>query len=404
MKNYLEQQYLKENLFIDEKYLEIDYIPDNIMHREQELLILSKIFIKIIENPFEISRKILIQGPIGVGKTLITKTFGNMILQSARKRNLNIEYIHINCRKQKSCYRVLHCILQKLGLELPKRGYSSQELSNTLKNYLIKEKIYLLLILDELNYLLKSDFDLIYSLSRFNDANFRKKSNLSLISIIRNFSLLKNLDNSTLSTLQENVINFKKYRKKQLFDILKQRITLSVKSGVFKDDLTEYISDICSDSGDVRKALNISRNSIKIAEYKGKKEVELEDVQNAVKNVIPSLQNDAILMLNTHQLLLLKSIISKSQEMNKKEININYIKKKYSKLCKKYRKKPRKNTQIWHFLKSLNNCKIISLNVKAKGQKGRTSYYSINKIPMDILDKKVKELLKNRFERVDKNE
>ncbi len=396
MKNYLEQQYLEDNLFVEENYLEINYVPDEILHRDQELLILSKIFIKIIENPFKISRKILIQGPIGVGKTLITKVFGKMILQSAKKRELNVKYIHINCRKQKSSYKILREILNTLGLNIPKRGYSSQELVSTLQKFLKKERTYLILTLDELNYLLKSEFDLIYTLSRLNDADLDQNSFLSLISIVRDFTLLKNLDNSTLSTLQENVLKFKKYTSQQLFEILEQRIKKAVKQGVFDCDLIEYTSNICSDSGDVRRALNIARNSVKIAEYKNKNEVELEDIQDAIKTIIPSLQNDVIYTLKKHELILLKALIEIIRTSDKIRVNIIEIKQKYFDICNSMKEVPRKNTRIWSYLQSLTNSNITQIFVKSKGQRGRTSFYSIKNIPLELLEEKVNERLKKR--------
>ena len=138
---FLEKQYLSNSLFTKEEFLEVNYLPNNILHRDQELIMLSKIFIRIIEKPFIISRKVLIQGAIGIGKTLITKKFGEMLTTSAKKRKIDIKYIHINCRIEKTNFKVVHKILKNLNFSVPKRGFSPQELITILYDYLIESKI-----------------------------------------------------------------------------------------------------------------------------------------------------------------------------------------------------------------------------------------------------------------------
>ena len=90
-------------------------------------------------------------------------------------------------------------------------------------------------MLDELNYLIKKDKDVIYSLTRLNDDSFNVPQRLSIIGIVRDISCINNLDASTLSTLQRNIINFDVYTKQQIFDILKFRAELSLKKNVISD-------------------------------------------------------------------------------------------------------------------------------------------------------------------------
>ena len=192
--NYLEQQFFSKKLFLHEEYLDINYLPGEMLHRESELILLSKIFIKLIENPFLVSRKVLILGEIGIGKTAITKSFGKMLLVSANKRNLNTKYVHINCRREKTNFKILYQILKELGYPVPSRGFSPADLMTFLQDYLKANNFYLFLILDELNYLENSKFDLIYSLTRWKETDFSKKCYISLITIVRDITLLRNLD------------------------------------------------------------------------------------------------------------------------------------------------------------------------------------------------------------------
>jgi cell division control protein 6 len=395
--NYLENQYLNKTLFKREECLEINYLPDKIFHREQELILLSKIFIRLIEKPFLISRKVLIQGAVGIGKTLITKTFGDMLKKSAEKRKINLQYIHINCRIEKTNYSVLYQILMKMKYPIPKRGFSSQELISILHDYLIKQNIYLLLILDELNYLNLQNFDLIYSLTRLNEISNSDKSYLSLITIVRDITLLSNLDNSTLSSLQGNILSLKKYSVNQIIDILKQRIDLSLNDGIFPDEMIEYIADTIFNSGDLRNALNIVRNSVKIAELKDRSHVILDDIHIAMKNLIPSLQDNVLKILNNQQILLLYALTITMINNSKSPVVMKDIKEQYQRLCLEYNIQSRKSTQIWENLQILKNYNLIKIDNRSKEIKGRKSFFKINNIPLELLQDNIQKRLDSLF-------
>jgi len=396
--NYLEQQFFSKKLFLHEEYLEINYLPDELIHREEELIILSKIFIKLIETPFLISRKVLILGEIGIGKTAITKSFGKMLLISAQKRNIDIRYVHINCRREKTNFKIVYQILKELGYPVPARGFSPADLITFLQDFLKKNNIYLFLILDELNYLDNSDFNLIYSLTRWNEANFSTFCNLSFITIVRDITSLRNLDEATISSLQGNILSLNKYSLEQMIDILNRRTEIAVKKGVISQDLIHYIAENLVNSGDVRKALNVIRNSVKIAELKDHNKVEVEDVQGAMKNLIPSLEDDIINCLTKHQSFILLALSSALVDQDDLKIPINSIRDKYEKICEKYNIIPRKTTQIWQNLQILKNYDLITIDNISKNMKGRKSFFSLNKIPLNLLKMKLERKLMSFFQ------
>jgi len=393
--NYLEEQLFSKNLFLHEEYLEINYIPVTLLHREQELIMLSKIFVKMLEDPFLISRKVSIQGEIGIGKTVIAKTFGKMLLLSAVKRNLNIHYIHVNCRKEKTPYSILNRILSELKCKIPNRGYSPQELTFFLEDFLIKSQTYLVLTLDELNYLEKSHYNLIYSLSRCNESSLNKRNYLSLIVIVRNLALLGTLDDSTKSTLQGNILSLKKYNKEQIFNILSERIKISLKENVISPELVNYISVNIESSGDIRKGLNIIRNATKIAETKEKNHVGREEIDIALQNMIPNLHTDIFDILNYHQIILFYSILKII--INKGEQNISYIeiKETYNQLCDEFEEESRKHTQIWSYIQQFENYGLISVNTISKNIRGRKSYISISDLPILSLYKELEKKIRD---------
>ena len=391
MINYLEKEYLSPNLFLHEEFLEMSYMPKDLLHREQELIILSKIFIKLLETPFSVSRKVLIQGEVGIGKTLITRTFSEMLLRSATIRKINIKYIHINCRKEKTSFNILKQILKNLGLKVPSRGFSPQELLDMLQDYIEINMVSLVLTLDELNNLQSTKFDLIYSLSRL--SNFLQHSNLSLIAIVRDITLLRNMDESTISTLQGSIITMKKYTLNQIEEILNQRIMLSLKPGVISEEILHNIAGKIVKSGDIRKGLNIIRNSVKIAETQDHLFVSFEDVLEAVKNQIPSLKDDSLTILNLQQVLIFKTIVQILINTQNRAVPIQEIKDYYIELCNEYDINSLKHTQIWQNLQRLKKLNLITIQVKSEGLRGRKSFCSIEGVPLYIINDRLQKMI-----------
>lgn len=393
--NYLEKEIFSKNLFLKEECLEINFIPDHLLHREQELIMLSKIFVKLIEKPFSISRKITIQGEVGIGKTVIAKTFGKMLLMSADKRGLNISYVHINCRKEKTPYNILNRILSNLNCNIPKRGYSPQELTHYLEDYLKKTRKYLVLTLDELNYLQKSHFNLIYSLSRCNESSFDNENYLSLIIIVRNLALLGNLDDSTKSTLQGNILSLKKYTQSQIVDILTDRVKISIRAEVFSPELIHFIASNIEGLGDIRKGLNIIRNATKIAESQEREKVTKDIIEMSLQNTIPNLQVDVLDTFNQHQNMVLFTIIQFVINNCEQEITFSDIENTYLEMCKKKGEVPRKHTQIWTYIQQFEHFGFISVKTVSKNIKGRKSFISVSDLPLNSMYNKLNKKIRD---------
>ncbi|MFX0060104.1 MAG: hypothetical protein ACFE8J_17545 [Candidatus Heimdallarchaeota archaeon] len=77
------------SIFTDEDKLDIKFVPEKLLHREMELSQLSQLFLPLLTNPNSVSRKILITGKKGVGKTAIVRLFGRLLIKTSKKKNLN---------------------------------------------------------------------------------------------------------------------------------------------------------------------------------------------------------------------------------------------------------------------------------------------------------------------------
>ena len=69
--------------------------------------------------------------------------------------------------------------------------------------------------------------------------------------------ILKTIDESTMSTLQHNVIDLDNYTHSQLRDILDYRVSEAFWENVVRPDTIQLISDMTSSRGDARYAIEI---------------------------------------------------------------------------------------------------------------------------------------------------
>ena len=213
--------------------------------------------------------------------------------------------------------------------------------------------------------------------------------------IVKDINFVHNLDSSTISSLQGNILTLKKYTYEQIFNIISDRVKISVKETVFPEIFLEFIAKNIVESGDIRRSLTIVRNAVKIAELQDDSKIKLEYVKNAMENIIPSLQEDSFMVLNYQQTLLLKSIISITERSKKYWIEITEIKHEYEDIARSNKVEPLAKTQLWENIQCLKENNIIQVEVVSKTPKGRSSIISIKTGLIPIINAKIEERLKS---------
>ncbi len=394
--NLFEDLLKKPTLFKDESKLDINFVPEKLPHRDKELSLLSQLFLALLTNPNSISRKILITGKIGIGKTAVVKSFGEALSNAAERREIFFRYIHINCRKERTSYKILIKIIRSLNKHFPKRGYSPQDLLDFILELLKNKKLHLLIVLDELNYLINNDKDLIYSLTRLNDDSINSPQWISIIGIVRDISCLNNLDTSTLSTLQRNIIKFNNYSKDHIIDIFKYRAEISLKKNVISEEIIQFMSEIAYKKGDIRYGLDLLWRGCKIAESRGLTSITAECIRLGNQEIIPFLTRDILEDMSIQKLLFLQAIVKCLKEETITQISINEILKSYLILCENTKLSPMSYSQLWNYLQEFKSKNIISIKVLSKNIIGRKSLIEIMDIPLPKLENFIQYILNSR--------
>ncbi|MFX1480846.1 MAG: Cdc6/Cdc18 family protein, partial [Promethearchaeota archaeon] len=262
--------------------------------------------------------------------------------------------------------------------------------------YLNDQDSHLLLVLDELSYLINRQEDSMYSLATVSDDSISGPQRISIIGIVRDPSCLNNLDPSTLSTFQRNIIHFKPYSKEHIFNILKHRAEISIKNEAFNDEIINMISELVLQNKDIRYGLNILWRAGKIAESKNLKCITPECVRLSNQDSVSFSTLDSLEFMSSQKLITLLSIIQGLKNRNKTEISFNEFLNLYNILCESLNEKPISYSQLWNFLQQFKKENLISVNVRSNSIKGRKEFIHIKGTGLYKLEAVIIELLNSK--------
>ena len=365
--------------------------------------ILTSYFKGLILHPAKFAQKVVIRGGIGTGKTVLAKRFGMNFEHVAKKYDVSLKYMHVNCLKKQTNVLVLLSIIHELDPHFPSRGYSSEELLEILLKVLEKRNISLLLCLDEVDFLIsKNGPDLLYSLTRISDDKIERRGNVSLILIVRDVLVRQLLDSSTIRSLQLNTIYLEKYSVPQLRDILDVRAAKAFHRGTISNESLDFVAEIAGPWGDARYAIELLWMAGKKADMENSKILLPEHVRYASASIHPGVQREMLEDLSLHHLLLLLGV---TRDLSKKDTpysSIKEVEECYALSCEEYNNIPRKHTQVWQYIQDLCNWGILSAKVSSQGIRGRTTLVSLPDIPAKILESEIEQVLRNKcLEHVD---
>ena len=388
-------------VFKDETPLSLEYMPRRLLHRDAQMRFLTQLFRFSVENPFSTSQRVLITGDVGTGKTVLSQRFGADLVKAAKNRKINLQYSHVNCREAKgSLFMIIKRVLTQFEPEFPKRGFAPEELLHTLMDVLDDKNMHLILALDELENLIRTEgTNPIYNLTRIQEERVGKPIRLSLICILREQEYLQKLDKSTIDTLQRNIVKLDKYSSLQLIEILRDRAELAFKENIVSDEALQLIAGIGEQSGDARYSIELLWRAGKYADSENAKHVSTEHVRKAAGSVYPTLRGEYISALSPHEkymLLALARVLGESQEAY---ASIGSVEREYKAVCEEYDDEPRKHTQIWKYARGLSAIGVIAASKSGEGVRGKTTLLGLQSIPASTMREQLEAALTSERKR-----
>ena len=387
------------SVFRDETKLDINYVPLKLPHREAELRLLMEFFGFALQSPEKMTQRVMITGDVGTGKTALSQRFGANITSEANKRRITLRYVHVNCREcHGSLFLILQHVVSIFHPNFPKRGYSAEEILTSFIQILDEQNSHVILALDEFESLIdREGSEAVYKLTRLQETRQNKPQRLSLICVVRNLKSIGQLDTSTRSTLQSNVINLEKYSKQQLVDILKDRVPLAFKPLVVPEGTLNLISEIAvPESGSARFGIELLWRAGKYADAADLDIVPPECVRKAVSSIIPEMRRSDLVTLGLHEKLFLLGIARTLKKDEKAYVTFTEAERSYAVVCEEFETTPKSHTQLWKYLRSFSAMGIVRSEPVTGTSRGRSTGICLPRIPTDELEKELKTLLEKQ--------
>ena len=393
IKNVLMPGYLDRigagKVLVNREPFSFDWTPDNLVGRDRELTELASMFTHVVNQ--NSSCRAVITGPVGSGKTVLTRRFGYDLLSHLEGKR-KVCLAHVNCRNHPSTSQVLQRIALTLDSGHPERGLSSGEIIQSIRRNLISHDSHLLLVLDEVDLLIRRDnSDLIYKLLRIDEGQ-EKQGSLSLILVSQDTMLLKLFEPAIISRLgASNIIKMNPYDKNGLTEIARQRADIACKNGSISEEVLQKIGFMAAESGDARLAIELLDSSIRRAESAGRGEVLIEDIEQSSARVA-AIEPSQIDVLSKDQKLIMLGLCRRLKK--EPEINTGDAEKLYKIVCEEFETKSRSYTTFWKHLKFLENQGLIETRSgKSNVGRGRTQYITMNNVaPANLAERIEKEL------------
>jgi archaeal cell division control protein 6 len=356
----------ESTIFLDRSKLSPRYVPTELPHREKEIERIYHTFRDSFNSPERFPLTIMqIVGPAGIGKTSTVLATMRLLDDQFEKNRLKMKVAYVNLKLQGgNKYAIYRFILEKIAPELPAQGLSAEEMLRFLLRYLIENKIFAFIVLDEIDYLIKitKDSGIIYDLTRLNEFDPESPCHVKgVVFVARSTEFYSKLDQAELSSLGRVPVRFPMYSLKQVGDILSKRCSEAFQPRIVGSDLIDKVSEITVSSdvkGDIRYSLELLLYAGNLAESNNAGAVSLEHILKVHSQIHPSLTLDQIRELPKNQLVTLLAVTIAMRVRDKNYVDIREIRSHAIAICEdlKIRK-----LEVEDYLDDLRSKNIIEI-------------------------------------------
>lgn len=386
----------KEPLFANKKILQSSYMPDSVPHREPQITQVAQVLAPALRT--ETPSNLFIYGKTGTGKTLVVRHVVKQMLDLSSQRNIPLKIIYINCKLKGVAdteYRLVAQMAREFGKAVPPTGLPTDEVYKIFFDILDREKMPVVVVLDEIDRLVEKTGDgILYNLIRINSE--LKNSQIALIGISNDPQFTNNLDPRVKSSLSEEVLVFPPYNALQIQSILKQRAKLAFKEGIIKPGVIEKCSAYAArEHGDARRALELLRVAGELAERGGNTKIHIKHIDEAEEKIERDWVLDVIAVQPKQFQATLYSIFAVS-EKRKESISAGEVYGIYKRVCSQTGLRPLTQRRVSDIINELDMLGILNAKVISKGRYGRTREISLT-VP-STTEQEVKNILKNSLD------
>ncbi len=389
------KQFTTKSVFKKASSLDMSYVPEKLYCRDEVIKNLIYNFRRILEEREQPTISCLILGKGGVGKTVTARYFGRNFKSIALEKDVNIFVEYFNCINFRSKSKIVRELLAKYT-HGSGRGFSDDEALKLILTQLIREKGYMLLVIDEIH-LLKSEE--ILAFLDIAETYGHQNAKLSILLISRNRDWMRIETERILSRLNEKII-LKPYNFDDAKQILEYRSEEAFKEYVISDDILNMVSQIVADHENMRHGIEILRKSGLYADKNSLSSVNAEIIREASNEVYPTFRADIIDQLNDQELLALYGIARSLINHKEPFTLVDDAFEEYQIICETYSIEPHVKMSFRKYIRQLNQLEIISSKTVRieEAERGRHLEITLLDIPAVKLEEFLIDIFNRKFD------
>lgn len=357
-----------EPIFNNKEVLRPTYTPDTLVHRDEQINNLATILVSALRG--DTPSNILIYGKTGTGKTAASRHVGRELERIGEQLNVQCSVVYVNCEVIDTQYRLLANLARQFGEDVPMTGWPTDQVFAKFKEAVDSKKQVIIIILDEIDKLVKKGDDVLYNLSRANSD--LRQAKVSMIGVSNDLKFTEFLDPRVKSSLGEEEIIFPPYDADQISDILVERAEIAYKIGVLEETVIPLCAAFAAqEHGDARRALDLLRVAGELAEREKKPHVQEEHVRRAQDKIEVDRVIEVVKTLPTQSKLALCAVIN-LRNNGYKNVTTGEVYNVYRQLCITVDMDILTQRRVTDLMSELDMLGIVNALVVSKGRYGRT--------------------------------
>lgn len=368
------------SIYKNRSILKDSYTPDEIVGRTEELTAYRNALTPVVNG--EDPDNIFLYGKSGVGKTASTNYILDILTDKCDSVGIDLTVLKINCDTCNTSYQVAIKLVNKLRApdnQLSQSGHAEWKVFEELFEELDSIGGTVLLVFDEIDSLDNDKLDkLLYQLPRAKSNNNLENTNIGIIGISSDLTLLDKLAPDVKSTLCDKSIEFSPYNSQELTAVLEQRADITF----YDDALTAPVIPLCAtlgsqDGGDARKALDLLREAGDIARQSDDSQITKNHVQQARTLLAEERILSAIENLSLHEKITMYALLTLTEEGNPTPRS-REIFDRYETLTKHTGYEPVTYRSVRDYLSSFNSLNLTLSEAKHTGPDGNYRIHELN--------------------------
>ncbi len=389
----------RSSVFTDETKLDLDYTPDSLPHREDELKQLLWMFRSILQRPGSAAPVALMYAPSGSGKTSLAKALGRTLSREGRRKNAEVRCVHVNCKfiytMKALVDRIAYDSLDGLSIS----GAGPDQVFRAVYRRLAEKKRCIFLVLDEVDWFInRTGEEIIEELHRFREElDEPKRLAMLFITRVENIGKMAQLSLKAVNrTFGPNTMELRPYDGEGLKDIIDQRVELAFRDGAVGRNVIDFVAYQSESYGDAYFAIELLWKAGRYADSRGDAKVTPEHVRMAKASCDPSVRRDDLNSLTIDEKLILLSVAQASKD--RAYISTEEARNEYVSCCEVYRCKTVDMDEMLDHVQALEKIGFVRTDSK-KGE--RTTTLCIPDVPVAILADNLRPIVAMSMRRAD---